>query len=155
MLHYRLCTSYAWFHSVSLPLSDLWRWWWHWCKQAWGTFKSLKLLFTEWDQLKRLNHQDLNFIYTSLMYQIKVSKNTKHPTLNSLLQRQKTTIAPHTTAHKAVQGKTAYCSTPFLDIPLISLVNLTLWESARGRGCSSMLWMSRTSHMNWITGWAL
>lgn len=40
-------------------------------------------------------------------------------------------------------------------LPLISLVNLTLWESARGRGCSSMLWMSRISHMNWMTGWAL
>lgn len=25
------------------------------------------------------------------------------------------------------------------DVPLISLVNLTLWESVRGRGCSSML----------------
>lgn len=41
------------------------------------------------------------------------------------------------------------------DSPLISLVNLTLWESVRGRGCSSMLWMSRTSHMNWMTGCAL
>lgn len=41
------------------------------------------------------------------------------------------------------------------DSPLISLVNLTRWESVRGRGCSSMLWMSRTSHMNWMTGCAL
>lgn len=40
-------------------------------------------------------------------------------------------------------------------LPLISLVNLTLWESVSGRGCSSMLWMSSTSHMNWMTGWAL
>lgn len=39
--------------------------------------------------------------------------------------------------------------------PLISLVNLTRCESVRGRGCSSMLWMSSTSHMNWMTGWAL
>lgn len=39
--------------------------------------------------------------------------------------------------------------------PLISLVNLTLWESVSGRGCSSILWMSKTSHMNWITGCAL
>lgn len=40
-------------------------------------------------------------------------------------------------------------------LPLISLVNLTRCESVSGRGCSSMLWMSSTSHMNWMTGWAL
>lgn len=47
----------------------------------------------------------------------------------------------------------AHFKSPYL--PLISLVNLTRCESVRGRGCSSMLWMSSTSHMNWITGWAL
>lgn len=43
----------------------------------------------------------------------------------------------------------------FFFLPLISLVNLTRCESVSGRGCSSMLWMSNTSHMNWMTGWAL
>lgn len=45
-------------------------------------------------------------------------------------------------------------STPVF-LPLISLVNLTRCESVSGRGCSSILWMSNTSHMNWMTGWAL
>jgi len=39
--------------------------------------------------------------------------------------------------------------------PLISLVNLTLWESVRGLRCSFMSRMSKTSHMNSITGCAL
>lgn len=40
------------------------------------------------------------------------------------------------------------------DSPRISLVNLTRWESVRGLVCSLMFWMSRTSHMNSMTGWA-
>lgn len=39
--------------------------------------------------------------------------------------------------------------------PLISFVNLTRCESVSGFLCSLMSLMSRTSHMNSITGWAL
>lgn len=40
-------------------------------------------------------------------------------------------------------------------LPLISLVNFTLWESVRGFCCSSILLKSKTSQTNSITGCAL
>lgn len=40
--HYRLGTSYAWFHSVSLPLSGLGRWWRHWQKISTENMKMKK-----------------------------------------------------------------------------------------------------------------
>lgn len=89
------------------------------------SMKNMKMM-EDAELLQRLNPPRLT-------PKIKHLKPRRHP------QCHKSTTAPNTTTH----------------IPLISLVNLTLWESARGRGCSSMLWMSRTSHMNWITGWAL
>lgn len=44
---------------------------------------------------------------------------------------------------------------PGRHLPLISLVNLTLWESVRGFCCSSILLKSKTSQTNSITGCAL
>ncbi len=52
---------------------------------------------------------------------------------------------------KTIREVTNYCN----NLPLISLVNFTLWESVKGFCCSSMLLKSNTSHINSITGWAL
>lgn len=62
--------------------------------------------------------------------------------------RPDTRVAAGTRAVRQVAGPQRY-------LPLISLVNLTLWESVRGFCCSSILLKSKTSHTNSITGCAL
>lgn len=58
---------------------------------------------------------------------------------------------PEPSEHSQRQG----LGRPGSYLPLISLVNLTLWESVRGFCCSSILLKSKTSQTNSITGCAL
>lgn len=73
--------------------------------------------------------------------------------------RQGASVRIEKGAHSAAPslgGDPAPCpSGPGRHPPLISLVNLTLWESVRGFCCSSILLKSKTSQTNSMTGCAL